>query len=185
MDTQQNLLRIPRDFKFRVLIIGRANAGMTSILQRVCDTTESPEIYRWDSWGNRERVRFFVPISTLISKYSQVYLDPSIEVRRACACRWWLIVTTLLVQRGMSNIEDEIVFTNHNGYVFHDSRGLESGSEVELRIIQDFVRRRSQERRLKDRLHAIWFVPLSTCSCKFTKFAFPGTASRWTMIGHR
>ena len=32
--------------KFRVLIIGRANAGKTSILQRVCDTTESPEIYR-------------------------------------------------------------------------------------------------------------------------------------------
>ena len=32
--------------QFRVLIIGRANAGKTSILQRVCDTTESPVIYR-------------------------------------------------------------------------------------------------------------------------------------------
>ena len=32
--------------RFRVLIIGRANAGKTSILQRVCDTTESPVIYR-------------------------------------------------------------------------------------------------------------------------------------------
>ncbi|KAF7373751.1 Small GTP-binding protein domain [Mycena sanguinolenta] len=31
---------------FRVLILGRANAGKTSILQRVCETTESPEIYR-------------------------------------------------------------------------------------------------------------------------------------------
>ncbi|KAJ7655513.1 hypothetical protein B0H17DRAFT_956344, partial [Mycena rosella] len=31
---------------FRVLIAGRANAGKTSILQRVCETTESPEIYR-------------------------------------------------------------------------------------------------------------------------------------------
>ena len=37
--------RIP-DLVFRVLIIGRANAGKTSILQRVCDTTESPKIYR-------------------------------------------------------------------------------------------------------------------------------------------
>jgi GTP-binding protein EngB required for normal cell division len=32
--------------QFRVLVIGRANAGKTSILQRVCDTTESPKIYR-------------------------------------------------------------------------------------------------------------------------------------------
>ena len=31
---------------FRVLIIGRANAGKTSILQRICDTTESPVIYQ-------------------------------------------------------------------------------------------------------------------------------------------
>ncbi len=32
--------------QFRVLIIGRANAGKTTILQRVCDTTESPTVYR-------------------------------------------------------------------------------------------------------------------------------------------
>ncbi|KAI0249738.1 hypothetical protein BJV78DRAFT_637785 [Lactifluus subvellereus] len=37
--------RLPK-FKFRVLIIGRANAGKTSILQRVCHTTQSPTIYR-------------------------------------------------------------------------------------------------------------------------------------------
>ena len=67
----------------------------------------------------------------------------------------------LLVQRGEHNIEDELIFTRHDGYVFHDSRGFEAGSEDELKIVQDFVRRRSQERRLKDRLHAIWFVPFS------------------------
>ncbi len=43
MDAQ----RIPK-IQFRVLIIGRANAGKTTILQRVCDTTESPFIYRGD-----------------------------------------------------------------------------------------------------------------------------------------
>ena len=42
--------------QFRVLIIGRANAGKTSILQRVCDTTESPEIYRNVVGRGRERV---------------------------------------------------------------------------------------------------------------------------------
>jgi hypothetical protein len=38
--------KLTSDVRFRVLVIGRANAGKTSILQRVCDTTESPKIYR-------------------------------------------------------------------------------------------------------------------------------------------
>ena len=45
MDTQQAPRRVP-NIRFRVLIIGRANAGKTSILQRVCETTESPVIFR-------------------------------------------------------------------------------------------------------------------------------------------
>ncbi|KAG2337644.1 hypothetical protein BDR05DRAFT_841150, partial [Suillus weaverae] len=31
--------------RFRILVIGRANAGKTTILQRVCNTRENPEIY--------------------------------------------------------------------------------------------------------------------------------------------
>jgi len=126
MDAQKNLPKVPSDIKFRVLIIGRANAGKTSILQRVCDTTESPEIYRLDPNGNRERVQ----------------LDPTTE-------------------RGEHNIEDELAFTNHDGYVFHDSRGFEAGGEGELKIVQEFVRRKSREKRLKNRLHAIWYcIPM-------------------------
>jgi hypothetical protein len=54
----QNILpEVPDNVRFRILIIGRANAGKTSILQRVCDTTESPEIYRLGPWGERNRVR--------------------------------------------------------------------------------------------------------------------------------
>jgi len=56
MNTQLVLPRFPI-VKFRVLIIGRANAGKTAILQRVCDTTENAEIYRVDSSGARHRVR--------------------------------------------------------------------------------------------------------------------------------
>jgi hypothetical protein len=76
----------------------------------------------------------------------------------------------LLVQRGEHNIEHELSFTSHGGYVFHDSRGFESGDETELVIVQDFVRRKSRARLLKDRLHAIWFVFVSfgIYSCKFT-----------------
>jgi len=49
--------------KFRVLIIGRANAGKTSILQRVCDTTESPVAYRIVE-GRREQVGDSAPRPT-------------------------------------------------------------------------------------------------------------------------
>ncbi|KAG1721649.1 GTP-binding protein [Suillus lakei] len=42
IETQGLRIRIRR---FRVLIIGRANAGKTTILQKVCNTTEDPEIY--------------------------------------------------------------------------------------------------------------------------------------------
>jgi hypothetical protein len=69
----------------------------------------------------------------------------------------------------MHNIKDELIFTNHDGYIFHDSRGFEAGGEEELQIVQDFVRRKSREGRLADRLHVIWFVPLGIYNCKFTK----------------
>ncbi|KAF8960039.1 hypothetical protein BDZ97DRAFT_1357343 [Flammula alnicola] len=124
MDTQQPSRRLPK-IKFRVLIIGRANAGKTSILQRVCDTTESPVIYRRTGFNEE-----------------QIQLDPSME-------------------RGEHSVEDELVFSNHEGYIFHDSRGFESGGNEELEIVQEFVRQKSGERRLKDRLHAIWYcIPM-------------------------
>ncbi|KAG6328576.1 hypothetical protein ID866_10513, partial [Astraeus odoratus] len=37
--------------RFRILVMGRANAGKTTILQRVCNTTEDPEIF--DGNGNK------------------------------------------------------------------------------------------------------------------------------------
>ena len=49
------------------------------------------------------------------------------------------------------------MFSNHKGYVFHDSRGIESGSIEELGILQDFIGRKSGEKLLRSRLHAIWF----------------------------
>jgi hypothetical protein len=72
----------------------------------------------------------------------------------------------------MHSIEDELVFATHKGYVFHDSRGFECGSQDEVNIVQDFVSRKSREKRLTDRLHAIWFVHLRIYSCKFTGLVF-------------
>ncbi|KAN0129085.1 hypothetical protein V8E53_013081 [Lactarius tabidus] len=120
MDAKQILRRFS-DIQFRVLFIGRANAGKTSILQRVCETTESPTIYR----GNKE-----------------VTLTPSMN-------------------RGEHCIDDELVFSNHEGYVFHDSQGIEAGDEDKLKTLKEFIRRKCGEKRLGDRLHAIWYcVPM-------------------------
>src|SRR5580698_5709669 len=81
------------------------------------------------------------------------------------------------MQRGEHDIEDELTFTKHRGYVFNDSRGFEAGNEDELRIVQEFVRRRSQERRLKDRLHAIWFVlslsVIANSQCSLFRYCVP------------
>ena len=56
MAPQQKQFQVP-NVQFRVLVIGRANAGKTSILQRVCDTTDSPKVYRRDRSGQRTQVR--------------------------------------------------------------------------------------------------------------------------------
>ncbi|KAJ7112343.1 hypothetical protein C8R44DRAFT_798372 [Mycena epipterygia] len=112
--------RLPK-VKFRVLIAGRANAGKTSILQRVCDITNSPDTYR-------------------------VAVVDGEETR---------------TKRGQHEITDELVFSNHKGYIFHDTRGFESGSTDELQTVQEFVRDRSGRKRLQDRLHAIWYcIPM-------------------------
>ncbi len=63
----------------------------------------------------------------------------------------------MLSQHGDHNIEDELVFSNHNGYVFHDSRGIESGSKEELATLQEFIQRKAGAGRIENRLHAIWF----------------------------
>ena len=77
MSTEQTPRRIP-EFQFRVLVMGRANAGKTSILQRVCDTTESPTIYR-----GKEEVRGtkFVCESDLTA--DQFKLEPTMDVSDA------------------------------------------------------------------------------------------------------
>ena len=69
------------------------------------------------------------------------------------------------MQRGEHDIDDELTFTNHDGYIFHDSRGFESGSEDELEIVQRFITSKSRQKQLRNRLHAIWFVFFGIYSC--------------------
>ena len=177
MAFQQNQFKAP-NVQFRVLIIGRANAGKTSILQRVCDTTESPRIYRLDKEGQRSQVRsrsWWRPQSYHLVRATltlQLRFDKHILSGDGWSWPWrsWL-------QRGYHDIDDELIFEKHDGYIFHDSRGFEAGSEDELKIVQEFVQRKSREGRLKDRLHAIWFVSsrpqLQYCKIFFFRYCIP------------
>ncbi|KAG2078716.1 hypothetical protein BDR04DRAFT_1184014 [Suillus decipiens] len=110
--------------RFRILVVGRANAGKTTILQRVCKTQENPEIY--NSAGKK---------------------------------------------RGVHDIENEMVFRNNPGFVFHDSRGFEAGGHSEFDKVKDFIARRSKERcSIGDRIHVIWYcIPMDEDGRSFTE----------------
>ena len=59
--------------RFRVLVIGRSNAGKTTLLQRVCNTTELPEVYN----AKGEKVWCFTAqYWKVMHEYSQ--LDPTV-----------------------------------------------------------------------------------------------------------
>ena len=59
---------------FRILVVGRSNAGKTTLLQRVCNTTELPEIY--NSEGNKVKYHILSLHRSLTHANSQ--LDPAI-----------------------------------------------------------------------------------------------------------
>ena len=88
MSTEQTYQVIPK-IQFQVLIIGRANAGKTLILQQFCDTMEIPTIYRWEENGRKEEVHGpkFVCESDLTA--DQVTLD-------SLTCQWMLVIIILL-----------------------------------------------------------------------------------------
>jgi hypothetical protein len=177
MSTERNHPRIP-NLQFRVLVIGRANAGKTSILQRVCDTTASPMIYRRGKHGQREEVRGPNFVCEFDLTADQFKLDPSMNVSDR---RTSLRCPLTLCQRGMHNIDDELVFSNHTGYVFHDSRGIESGGTDELETLKEFIRRKCREKTLRDKLHAIWFA-LQFSFLQQLTVMISGTVSQWMAI---
>jgi len=43
--------------RFRILVVGRANAGKTTLLHRICNTTEDPEVF--DGAGNKVNTAFW------------------------------------------------------------------------------------------------------------------------------
>jgi hypothetical protein len=74
------------------------------------------------------------------------------------------------------------VFSNHTGYVFHDSRGIESGGTKELVTLKGFIRRKCAEKHLRDKLHAIWFAQLPFSWLQQLMVMALGTVSQWMAI---
>jgi hypothetical protein len=49
-----------------------------------------------------------------------------------------------------------MIFTSNRQFIFHDSRGFESGSDNEVNKIIDFIAERAATGQLSKQLHAIW-----------------------------
>ncbi|KAJ7756651.1 GTP-binding protein [Mycena metata] len=106
---------------FRILVIGRTNAGKTTLLKKVCMSVEDPEIFGPDG-----------------QKIDSNVVEGSTD-------------------RGLHNIENQLIFKSNPEFIFHDSRGFESGSSEETNKVKDFIARRAAASTLEDQLHAIWY----------------------------
>jgi hypothetical protein len=49
-----------------------------------------------------------------------------------------------------------MIFQSNPQFVFHDSRGFESGSVMESEMVQVFIKDRAMSNHLAYQLHAIW-----------------------------
>jgi hypothetical protein len=49
-----------------------------------------------------------------------------------------------------------MIFKSHPQFIFHDSRGFESGSDAEVNKIMDFIAERAATHKLSEQLHMIW-----------------------------
>ena len=87
--------------------------------------------------------------------HSTDVLKPSAEVQQATICLL-LFLIIMIHQRGEHNIEYQLTFAGSN-FIFHDSRGIEAGSEDELEIVKEFIQKREQCVDLRDQLHVIWY----------------------------
>ncbi|KAG1801301.1 hypothetical protein EV424DRAFT_1545414 [Suillus variegatus] len=130
--------------RFRILIIGRANAGKTTILQRVCNTRDNAQIY--NSAGEK--------------------ID--------------LEVLTASKGRGLHDIHNEMVFQSNPGFVFHDPRGFEAGSESEFDKVKAFIADHSKETKMNKTTPCYMVIATGRSRHALFHDFNIGTASQWT-----
>lgn len=59
-------------------------------------------------------------------------------------------------KRGLHDIRQELIHENRPGLIIHDSRGFEAGDESQIHEVAKFVKEKSSQTRIEDRLHVIW-----------------------------
>ncbi|KDQ06307.1 hypothetical protein BOTBODRAFT_39689 [Botryobasidium botryosum FD-172 SS1] len=143
-----------RPTRFRVLIIGRANAGKTTILRAVCGVNEEPNVY--DGKGRK--------IGSVRAAYHSIR-DKMSGTSRA--------ILTPSAMRGVHKIEYPLVFPSNPGYVFHDSRGFESGATDELELVRQFIQTRADSHNIEEQLYAIWHRIITAYYWSLTTIATP------------
>src|SRR5882762_691133 len=59
-------------------------------------------------------------------------------------------------QRGIHDIEYQLIFRSNPQFIFHDSRGFESGSLDEIETVKSFINKCARSQKLSEQLHAVW-----------------------------
>ncbi|KAJ3481217.1 hypothetical protein NLI96_g7813 [Meripilus lineatus] len=167
--------------QFRILVIGKANAGKTTLLRKVCLASADVEPTIRDKEGNvidldgANEIPLMRKLWRRLQKKSHgaspeptseviplpipeptVDLIPSLD--RLPQIRKDILKPSNL--RGNHDIEYEITFPGSN-FVFHDSEGFEAGGASEVERVKTFIRERGGNSDLKNQLHAIWIcIPM-------------------------
>ena len=97
---------------------------------------------------------------------TEIHLIPSLEV--SCKCMRSFNLIFKHYQRGVHDIEHQITFHGSN-FIFHDSQGFEAGASEELDAVWAFIQNQSAKIEMRDQLHAIWCVVISSSHDWLTK----------------
>ena len=165
---------------FRILIIGRSNAGKTTILKKVCNSIDDPMVFS-PSGEKVHRILSCVQVKFGQSNYLQIdasVVNPSDEVR-VNDFKWDISHSAhgLHIQRGEHNIDNQLIFKSNPEFIFHDSRGFEAGTVDELELVKIFIRDRANSFDLASQLHAIWYRNKTVTSVDMSIYLQLGTVS--------
>ena len=149
--------------------MGRANAGKTTILEKVCHVAQGTKTIIYDEHGvkmkgSNSKIRLPKQIKKLLKipllPSLSPHLKPSLEVSCMVELMDHPLICNWQFQRGIHNIEHQITYPGSD-FIFHDSQGFEAGGSKEIETVWNFIEKRSTAVEMKDRLHAIWYLILA------------------------
>ena len=77
MDPAEVQNHFDRIGRFRILVLGRSNSGKTTLLQRICNATELPEIFN----AKGEKVKYLIllyhPFLQITDWHGNLQIDPT------------------------------------------------------------------------------------------------------------